>query len=59
MTLLELWNIAPRCHIFIRKDDGTVERYDGTRATGVRIIADVYATKYPMYDAVLEVKLEP
>ena len=58
MTLHELWEICPRCFLFIKQEDGRVREYKGSNADAFAQVADIYATKYPMYDNVLEVKLK-
>ena len=58
MTLKELWDISPRCFVFVRQNDGSVKQYTGQKSGASALITDVCATKYPMYDHVLEVKLE-
>lgn len=58
MTVKELWNVSPRCFIFIRNPDETVTLYDGGKANAGKIILDVLATEYPMYKNVLEVKVK-
>ena len=56
MTVKELWDVSPKCHIFIRTDDG-VKEYSLKKRESDGVIESIYATEYPMYKHVLEVKL--
>lgn len=58
MTIRELWNVSPRCFIFIRNKDESLQQYDGGKENAGKIILDVMATEYPMYKNVLEVKVK-
>ena len=58
MCLYDLWFVSPRCFIFIRKADETVEQYDGAAWGEDAVVLDVLATEYPMYKNVLEVKIK-
>lgn len=61
MTLHELWRVSPQSFIFIRNADGSVEEYHGhplaTDKLASSKVANVFATSYPMFKSVLEVRL--
>lgn len=56
MRLIDLWKVTADSHIFIRNSNGTVTEYNGGKDN--RVITNITATSYPMYDKVLEVTLE-
>lgn len=61
MNIQELWRVSPKSFIFIKKDDGSVIEYKGSRLEGMEAKDDVIsveAKRYPMYDSVLEVRME-
>lgn len=57
MRLIDLWKVTADSFIFIKNADGTHTEYNGTKDMQDRIISNITATKYPMYDKVLEVTL--
>ena len=64
MTVKELWSISPWSHIFIVQRDERCEEknleleYKGGNLYANRTITRVKATRYPMYDSVLEVEID-
>ena len=66
VKLSDLWDVAPKCHVFIKTRHGVteyvgVDRVDlkgGGVARADSVVASVFATSYPMYGHVLEVILE-
>lgn len=57
MRLIDLWKVTADSFIFIKNADGTHTEYNGTKDLADKIIRNITATSYPMYDKVLEVKL--
>ena len=69
MTLLDLMKVSAKSFVFVRTDDEKVHevlwgRVNGAGAAIVdhanwseREVREVFATKYPMYDSVLEVRV--
>ena len=52
---------SPQSFIFIRNEDGSVTEYKGHRLSvedSIGEVTHVLATKYPMYDSVLEVTMK-
>ena len=58
MTVRELWDVSPKCHVFIRVKGGGTREYIGVGSDGDAVVGEVLATRYPMYGHVLEVTLE-
>ncbi len=58
ISLYDLWWVSPQCFVFIRGKDGKVREYRGNGPDSDKTVNWVLATKYPMYDHVLEVKLD-
>lgn len=61
ITIQELWRVSPQSFIFIKNEDGSVTEFKGSRLSvedSVGEIVNVKATKYPMYDSVLEVTMK-
>lgn len=62
MKLAELWLVCPQSHVFIvsinNEGCSPVQEYKGNKALGEAIVTHVYATSYPMYKSVLEVKIQ-
>ena len=63
MTVRELYNVSPWAHMFIvdRGDDNELKiqlEYTGGSLYANRTITRVNATRYPMYDSVLEVEID-
>ena len=60
-TIQELWRVSPQSFIFIRNEDGSVTEYKGHRLSvkdSVGEVVSVKATRYPMFDSVLEVTMK-
>ena len=61
LLIQDLWLRAPQSFIFIKNEDGTVTEYKGHRLSvedSIGEVTNVVATKYPMYDSVLEVTMK-
>lgn len=62
MKLHELWLTCPQSHVFIVSENNKacspVKEYQGNQTLGKSTVTHVYATRYPMYKSVLEVKIQ-
>lgn len=61
MTVHDLYEVSPQSFIFINHKDGKpVTEYTGDKnGIGTHEIETVTATKYPMFQSVLEVTTKP
>lgn len=61
LTIQQLWIASPQSFIFIKNKDGSVTEYKGRRLSvkdAKGEVLTVKATKYPMFDSVLEVTMK-
>lgn len=61
MTVHELYEVSPQSFVFIDREDGQpVKEYTGDKnGVGSHEVASVKATRYPMFQSVLEVTIKP
>lgn len=58
MTVKELYDASPQSFVFIRRGNGKVYEYEGTKDFANNQVETVKATSYPMFHSILEITIK-
>lgn len=57
MTVRDVYEMTARSFVFVREPDETLTEFYGQEDLADKNVIDIHATRYPMYDHVLEVEV--